>query len=112
MTKHVDIYKSEQGDPISITGRCYNDTSDSCLTWVLEADSTIEIKVPNTCAVVLTLTGTCDFTVCGAVFQWTPTDTHINTLTVGTKYDAFVHARNNATPRERVLKFTVKVLNT
>jgi len=112
MIKHIDIYQAEQGDPISITGRCSNNTCDACLSWVVEADSTMEVKIPNCDTVVLTLTGTCDFTVCGAIFVWTPTDTHINTLTVGTKYDVFVHARSNATPRERVLKFTLKILNT
>ena len=110
MSSSITIYETEQGDPIAITGKQADGSTNSDLSWVTEADCTIEIKdIDDT--VLLTLVGTTDFTLADPTFTWTPTDTHISALTKNTSYECFVHARNNATPRERILRFKLKILN-
>ena len=109
MSSSITIYETEQGDPITINAKQANGSSNSDLTWVIEADCTIEIKLDD--AVILTLTGSTDFTISGSVFTWTPTDAHITALTKKLSYECFIHARNNGTPRERVLKFNLKILD-
>jgi hypothetical protein len=108
---HLNIYETEQGDPVALNGTEIDGVTVADLSWGVEADSTIEFKEQGKDIVILTLTGTTDFTFANPTITWTPTDTHLNTLTVNKTYDCFVHARNNATPRERVLKFTLTLLN-
>ena len=109
MSNFLKIYETEQGDDITITGVQYDGVTNSDLSWVTEADCTIEIKSND--IVILTLDGTTDFTLSNPTFTWVPTDIHINALTKNINYDCFIHARNNATPRERVLAFKLKILN-
>ena len=109
MANNLTIYETEQGDPITITGLKADGLSNSDISWAIEADCTIEFKVDD--VVKLTLIGTTDFTLVSPVFTWTPTDAQLELLTKNINYECFIHARNNATPRERVLTFTLRILD-
>ncbi len=111
MVSHIDLYEGEQGDCVVITGRNYNDSSNACLSFGVEADSSIDIKTKGG-TLILSLCGTCDFTFADPIVTWVPTDAQLALFTVGATYNAFVHIRNDATPQERVLKFTIRLLNT
>jgi hypothetical protein len=111
MVSHIDLYEGEQGDCVVITGRNYNDSCDACLSFGVEADSSIDFKSKGG-TLLLSIDGTCDFTFSDPTVTWVPTDAQLTLFTAGVKYNAFVHIRNDATPQERVLKFTIRVLNT
>ena len=109
MANSIKIYETEQGDPVTITGKQSDGITDSDLSWVVEGDSTIEVKTKD--VIKLTLVGTTDFTLSDPIFSWTPTDAQLNDLTKNINYECFIHARNNANNRERVLTFTLRILN-
>ena len=109
MANSINIYETEQGDPVTITGKESDGITDSDLSWVVEGDSTIEVKTKD--VIKLTLVGTTDFTLSDPIFSWTPKDVQLNKLTKNINYECFIHARNDATPRERVLTFTLRILN-
>ena len=110
MTTLLKLYETEQGDDVTITGKEADGTTNANLSWAVEGDSIIEIKDSDD-VIILTLTGTTDFTLADPVFSWTPTDAQVVLLTAGTTYTGFIHARNNGTPRERVLVFSLKLLD-
>ncbi len=108
---HIDLYEGEQGDCVLITGRNYNDSENACLAFGVEADSSIDIKT-KAGVLLLTLDGTCDFTFADPIITWVPTDAQLTLFTNGVTYNGFTHIRDNGVPQERVLKFTIRVLNT
>jgi len=110
MGNHLQLYEGEQGDDITITGKKADETTDATLSWVNEGNSTIEIKNTDD-TVALTLTGTTDFTFSDPAFTWAPTDAQMALLEKGIIYSCYIHARLNSTPRERVLKFTLTLLD-
>ena len=107
MVNLLQIYETEEGDPTTITGRALYGVTLSDLSWAIEADCTIEVKYQD--VVVFTLIGTSDFTLADPVFTWTPTDAQRVQLVKKRTYECYIHARNNGTPRERVLKFQLKL---
>lgn len=107
MVNLLQFYETEEGDPVAINGKAPNGTTASNLAFAVEADCTIEIKFQD--VIVFTLVGTTDFTFINPVFTWTPTDAQISKLTKRRTYECYVHARNNGTPQERVLKFQMRL---
>ena len=110
MTNDLIVFETEEGDPITINGVQADGNTPSCLAWVVEGDSGIEIKT-RADVTALKLVGTTDFTFADPTVTWTPTTAQIGMLTKGVKYNGYFYARNDATPRERVLFFTVRVRN-
>ncbi len=108
MTSLLKIYETEQGDPVTISGKKADGKTASDLSWVIESDSTIEIKTKD--VLKLTLVDA-DFSFADPTFTWTPTDAHLALLTKDIVYNGYVHARNNSTTRERVLAFQLKIIN-
>ena len=108
MSSLIKIYETEQGDPITISGKQADGITAADLSWVVEADSTIEIKTKD--SLKLTLVNA-DFSFSDPDFTWTPTDVHLALLTKDIVYNGYIHARNNGSNRERVLAFQLKVLN-
>ena len=106
---NLELYETEQGEGVTITGKVERSNADANLSFGVEADCTIEIKEGET--IVLTLVGTTDFTLSSPSLVWTPTDAHLAALTKEIEYECFAHIRNNSTSKERVLKFTLKILN-
>jgi len=105
----LQLYKDEEGQVLDIT---IKDTSgeDFALTWIVLADSTIEIKTRDLKTVKSTITSG-DMSNTGAILSWTPTTAQIGTdIGVG-NFKGFVHLRDNASSREVVAEFDFKVLD-
>jgi len=105
----LQLYKEENGQDLAITIKD-SDGAEFSSSWIVEADTTIVIKSRDLKTTKTTVTNS-DLAFATPIITWTPTSTQIETDIGKGDWKGFVHLRDNASSREVIAEFDLKILD-